>query len=224
MYGKLIVIEGGDGSGKATQTALLVERFRKEGQHTETIDFPRYGTPTAYFVERYLRGEYGPKENISPRAASLFFAVDRFDASPQIREWLDAGSIVVANRYTSANMGHMGGEIRNPIERVAFFQWLEQFEYGELKIPKPDRIIYLHVPATVSQTYVDKKSERVHLQGVKRDIHEADLTHLQRAEEVFLELARTRADWTMVECSDGKALLPKEQIHEMIWKEVSSLL
>ncbi|MDO8435200.1 MAG: thymidylate kinase [bacterium] len=224
MTGKLIVIEGGDGSGKATQTGLLVERLRKEGWHTETIDFPRYGTPPAYFVERYLRGEYGPKESIIPRTASAFFAMDRFDASSQIRVWLEGGAIVVANRYTSANMGHMGGEIRDPEARAEFIQWLEQFEYEELKIPKPDRIVYLHVPANVGQQYVDQKAERPHLHGATRDVHEADLTHLQRAEEVFLELTRSRPDWIFVECSDGEVLLPKEQIHEMIWGVVQPCL
>lgn len=218
----MIVLEGGDGSGKATQTELLVERLKREEYKAEYVDFPRYGEPSAYFVERYLNGEYGTTAEVGAQRGSLFFALDRYDASFEMKSWLEEGRHIVANRYTTANMGHMGGEILDDNEREKFFDWLESLEYDILKIPKPDLVIYLHVPAAVGQKYVDIRREKQ--RDVHGDIHEDDLEHLKRAEKVFISLADSHPDWAVIECARDNDFLPKEEIHDKIWAKIEKII
>jgi dTMP kinase len=125
--GKLLVIDGIDGSGKTTQFNLLIDSLRTAGYRVETEDFPRYGQDSATLIEKYLNGDYG---QLTAEAASILFALDRFDASFKIRQWLDEGTIVVLNRYVTANAGHHGGKISDRIERVKFFKWLDHLEYN----------------------------------------------------------------------------------------------
>lgn len=225
MSGKLIVLEGGDGSGKATQTALLAERLKREGYPVARIEFPRYGEPSAYFVERYLNGEYGTTAEIGAQRGSLFFALDRYDASFEMKLRLEEGKNIIANRYTTANMGHMGGEILEDGARKKFFDWLCHLEYEILKIPKPDLVIYLHVPAEIGQRYVDQKGERKYIRGEEqRDMLEKNLSHQKRAEKVFLELADSCDNWEMIECARDNNFLPKEEIHEKIWEKTKQIL
>ena len=113
MKGNLIVIDGTDGSGKATQTKLLVEFLKNKGVLVEMLDYPRYSNPSAYFAEQYLNGRYGSADEVSPKLASLFYALDRFDSKKSIIESLNKGKIVISNRYVSANAGHQGGKIKD---------------------------------------------------------------------------------------------------------------
>src|SRR4051812_49023840 len=119
-----IVIEGTDGSGKGTHTKMLLDWLREQGHEVVDFDFPQYGTPSAYFVERYLNGEFGTLEEIGPYRGSLFFAMDRYDAGFRIRSAQANGQIVVSNRYVGSNMGHQGGKIDDPVERRKYFEWL----------------------------------------------------------------------------------------------------
>ncbi len=217
--GKLIVLDGNDGSGKATQTKLLVEELVASGYKVETASFPQYGSKSAGLVEEYLNGKYG---QVTPQAASIFYAVDRFDASFKIRQWLSEGKIVVSNRYVTANAGHQGGKIGDEIERLKFFKWLDNLEYTVFNIPKPDLNIILNVPAAVAQELVDKKSEdvRKYVGGKKRDLHEADINHLKNAEKVFMEIARLFPNTKLVECVEQGKLLPVEIIHNKVWELV----
>ncbi len=214
--GSFIVIDGTDGSGKATQTSLLVERFKAEGYAVEMADFPQYGAKSAGPVEEYLNGKYG---QLAPRPASILYAVDRFDASFTIRKWLEDGKVVVANRYVTANAGHQGGKISDDTERRAFFAWLDELEYKTFGIPAPDLNIILHLPADVAQRLVDRKaaSVREYAHGKKRDLHEADLNHLKNAEKVYLEIAAIFPNTELVECMDNDAILPPDRIHGRIW-------
>jgi len=143
--GKFIVIDGTDGSGKTTQLNLLKAKLEQDGYAVEVADFPQYNNKSAGLVEEYLSGKYGQADEVSPYQASIFYAVDRFDASTKIRQWLTAGKIVLANRYTSANLGHQGCKIDNPLERRIFFSWLFDLEYKIFQIAKPDLSIILHV-------------------------------------------------------------------------------
>ena len=154
VAGKFFVIDGTDGSGKTVQCKLLIERLEKEGYKVKSVDFPQYGQKSAGLVEEYLNGKYG---QVNPYASSIFYAVDRFDASFKIRQWLDEGYVLVCNRYVTANAGHQGGKIHDPVERKKYFDWLLEMEYGTFGIPKPDLNIILHVPAETSQLLVDKK-------------------------------------------------------------------
>src|SRR3989344_2493977 len=130
--GKLIVIDGTDGSGKKTQTQLLLERLQNAGYPALSVSFPQYGKKSAGLVEEYLGGRYGQPDEISPYAASLFYALDRFDLSAEIRAALDAGKIVITDRYVTANAGHQGGKLKNLSERKKFLAWLYDTEYRVL--------------------------------------------------------------------------------------------
>jgi dTMP kinase len=219
-----IVIDGTDGSGKGTQTTRLTDRLKAEGRDVVLVDFPRYGNPSAYFVEKYLRGEYG--KEVSAKCASTFFALDRFDAAQEIRAALERGAIVVSNRYVSANKGHQTAKLKTVEERKQFLDWLNELEYGTLGIPKPDVTLLLHVPADVGFDLITKKDERAYLNGKVRDIHEADRDHLRAAEEAYLSLLTldTVEHWEIVECMENGALLPIEVVHERLWSMLSPML
>lgn len=221
--GRLIVIDGSDGSGKATQTQALVETLKIEGYEVEMTDFPQYGSKSAGPVEEYLNGKYG---EVNPYAASIFYAVDRFDAGFKIRQWLAQGKIVVSNRYVTANAGHQGGKIIDDAERIKFFKWLDNLEYGIFGIPKPDLNVILHVPAEIAQKLVDQKSAaaRAYINGKKRDIHEADLNHLKSAEKVYLEIAQLFPNTKLVECVQDGVLLTPQQVHNKVWELVRRIV
>jgi len=224
MSGKLIVLDGTDGSGKATQTKILVEKLKQEGYTPEIADFPQYGKKSAAMVEEYLNGKYGGPNDVSPYIASTFYAIDRYDLGFQIRKWLEQDKIVIGNRYVAANMGHQGSKFANSQERKKYFDWLYHLEYEIFKIPKPDLNIILHVPAAISQKLVDQKEAREYIGDKKRDIHENDLNHLKAAEQSYLEATQTYPDFTVIECTKNSEMLSREEIAEMIWQEVSKII
>lgn len=217
--GRFIVIDGTDGSGKATQTKLLVAELKTGGYPVEMTDFPQYGTKSAGLIEEYLNGKYG---QVGPEAASIFYAIDRFDASFKLRQWLKEGKIVISNRYVTANAGHQGGKISDDFDRLKFFKWLDNLEYNIFGIPKPDLNVILHVPAKMAQKLVDKKSslDREYVNGKKRDLHEADIKHLLNAEKVYMEIARLFPNTKLVECVAGGKLLDPQSVHNKVWELV----
>jgi dTMP kinase len=216
-----IMLDGIDGSGKSVQTKLLIKHLKKTGRKVALISFPQYGQKSAGPIEEYLNGVYGNAKEVGPYRASILYAVDRFAAAPKIRAWLRQGKIVVANRYVASNMGHQGGKIKNAAERKKFFLWNDNLEYKIFGIPRPDLNIILHVRPDIAQKLVDKKGARAYLKGAKRDIHEADLKHLQHAERTYLEIARLFSKYKMVECVAKNQILPINTIHEKIWKIVA---
>ncbi|MDD5290866.1 MAG: dUTP diphosphatase [Patescibacteria group bacterium] len=222
--GKFIVIDGTDGSGKATQTQMLFTRLENSGLPVAMIDFPQYGEKSAGLIEKYLNGDYGKADEVGPYRASIFYACDRYDASFKIKKWLGEGKIVIANRYVTANMGHQGGKIANPLERKNYFSWLYELEYEIFNIPKPDLNIILHVDAAIAQKLVDQKGHRDYINGAKRDLHEADINHLRRAEQVYLEIARTFPDFTLIECTRNGEIMTRQEIHNLVWQEVNRLI
>lgn len=217
MKGLFIMVEGTDGSGKTVQTELLSKRIKKSGRRVELISFPQYGKRSAALVEDYLHGEFGRAEEVGPYRASLFYACDRYAASHQIKEWIQKGTIVIANRYTASNLGHQGGKIKNKKERKHYYEWLYHLEYDIFKIPKPDINIILHVKPEISQLLVDKKEARAYLKGKKRDIHEDDFKHLKNAERAYLEIAKLFPEFKLIECVKSGKLLPVEEIQQRIW-------
>lgn len=219
--GRLIVLCGTDGSGKATQAKILVENLKKAGIATRATDFPQYGKPSAWMVEQYLNGTFGSAKEVGPYRASLFFAIDRYQASFQMKEWLTQGNTIVSNRYVSANMGHQGGQIANPEERKKYIDWVQHVEYEIFGIPKPDLTLFLHIPAETAQRLVDKKGEREYVGGEKRDIHEADLDHLKHAESCYTEVCSKNPYWKQVACTEDNQLLSIEEISKKIWAVVT---
>lgn len=222
--GKFIVIDGTDGSGKATQVGILEERLKKEGYDVAMVDFPRYGNPSAFFVEKYLNGEYGSLEEIGPKLGSAFFALDRFDASFDMKKMLGQGKILLANRYVSANMGHQGAKILDQKKRKEYLDWLYDLEFNIFQIPRPDINIILHVTADINQQLVDKKGHRDYVGGEKRDLHEANLDHLKAAEATYLQMASDYPDFDLIECVKDNQIMTREEIHELIWAKVKDLL
>jgi dTMP kinase len=222
--GKFLVIDGTDGSGKTVQTKLLVDRLNHEGYLVKMMDFPQYGKKACGPVEEYLNGIYGSSETVGPYKASILYAVDRYDASFEIRKHLSKGIHIVSNRYVSSNMGHQAGKISDSRERKKFLRWLYQLEYHIFEIPKPDLNIILHVPAAIARKLILKKKPREYLHGKKMDIHEKDFRHIQHAEKTYLEIASTFRDFRLVECVEGDRLLTPEENHELIWKIVENYL
>lgn len=215
--GKLIVIDGTNGSGKTEQTKLLVERMRKEGMPVGTLSYPRYETPTGKAVKAYLDGAYGLTTEVPARQASMLYAVDRW-ASFKEGDFggLERGEHLVANRYVASNMGHQGAQFKDPAERSAFFKWNDELEHGFFGIPKPDLNVILHVPSEVSMRLLVSR-------GYALDGHE-NLAHQQAAEATYLEIARSFPNFALIECVvDGK-LLSIPEIHELVWTEVSKTL
>ncbi len=223
--GKFIVIEGIDGSGKGEQFKLLLKRLKREKFKTATFDFPQYGKPSAFFVEQYLNGRYGGWRDVGPYKASVFYAVDRFDVGPKIKEWIDAGNIVVSNRYVSSNMGHQGAKITDRRAREKYLRWVYDFEYIMMDIPKPTVSILLHVPSRIAYDLIGKKHSRKYLHGERRDIHEEDQSHLKSAERTYLEITKMfPGDFVVVECVGDNKLLTIKEIHERVWREVKKIL
>jgi dTMP kinase len=221
--GKLIVIEGTDGSGKTTQSKRLLHHFEEAGILTAYADFPQYGQKSAGMVENYLNGKYGSSKEVDAKIASMFYAMDRYDASFGIKKSLKEGRIVLCNRYVSASMGHQAGKIKDKAERKEYIEWLEDLEYNFFKIPKPDLTILLYVPYQIAQKLVDNKGHREYIGGIKRDIHEADAGHLRDAEEAFLEIAKEKK-WKVIDCTKSGKILPIEDIHKLVWREVQKVL
>ena len=223
ILGKFIVIDGTDGSGKGTQTKILIDRLLQSGCKIKMADFPQYDTKSAGLVEEYLNGKYGHAKEVGPYRASIFYAVDRYDASFKIKKWLKNGYTIISNRYVTANMGHQGGKISDPVERKKYLDWLYELEYNLFQIPKPDLNIILHVDAAIAQKLVDNKGKRNYLKGKKRDIHEDDINHLRDAEKVYLEIAKSYPNFTLIECTKNSQILSREKIHEIIWDKIVNL-
>lgn len=222
--GTFIVVEGTDGSGKGTQVAKLIERLASEGYDVASFDFPQYDEPSSHFVKQYLNGKYGTAEEVGPYTGSLFYALDRYEAAPKIRQAIADGKIVIANRFTGSNMAHQGTKFFNPEQRRGYFIWLDNLEFEMLKIPRPDRSIVLRVPAAIAQTLVDQKEARSYTDK-KRDMHEADLNHLERSVEVFDDLCQLfPKDFARVDCVRDDKLLDIDTVHSLLWQAVEPLL
>ncbi|PIX10975.1 hypothetical protein COZ73_03880 [Candidatus Falkowbacteria bacterium CG_4_8_14_3_um_filter_36_11] len=222
--GKFIVIDGTDGSGKATQAEILVARLKSMNLPVAMIDFPQYGHKSAGLVEEYLNGKYGSAKEVGYYRTSIFYAADRYDASFKIRKWLEEGKIAIANRYVTANMAHQGGKIADKQERKKFYNWLFNLEYRLFAVPRPDLNIILHVNADIAQKLVDKKGYRDYINGDKRDLHEADLSHLRDAEKTYLEIAEIFPDISLIKCVKYGQIMAREEINNLIWEKIAGLI
>ncbi len=214
--GAFIVIDGTDGSGKTVQFKRLVARLREEKIPTSTADFPQYGQPSAHFVERYLNGKYGGMNEVGAKAASLFYALDRFEAKKTLTKKLEEGRVLVSNRYVTANMGHQAAKLTDAKERAAFLDWLEELEYEILGILRPTLQLILAVPHEISYQLVALKEARSYTKR-KRDLHEADREHLRLASEAYRQMAQRDNTFCLIECTQDGQMRDVQDIHEEIW-------
>lgn len=206
--GKLIVFEGADGSGKTTQSKLLLNYFKENKIPAKYISFPRYDDSLwGAMVRRFLRGDFGRLAEVDPYFASCLYAGDRAAASGQLKKWLLGGYTVVCNRYIGSNIGHMAAKFKSQSERTRYIKWLEDLEYRENGIPREDLVIFLHVAVSVSQDL---------MKGRKLDIHERDLKYLAKVTEVYEAVTRSKKNWVKVDCTKGGQILKPEEIHKKV--------
>ncbi len=220
MSGKLIVLEGTDGSGKATQTRRLVQRLQAEGVDCREIDFPRYGNPFAEPAKLYLEGRLGDKPgDVSAYASSVLFAVDRYASYKE--DWgaaYEAGALIVANRYTTSNAVHQASKLPAG-EREAFLDWLFALEYRYLGLPEPDLVFYLDLPTELTEAMMRHREQET---GTQADIHERDDAYLRACRESARQIA-AGLGWRRIDCSRDGAVRSIEDIHEELWRLVRPL-
>lgn len=214
-----IVIDWIDWSGKGTQVALLEEKLKALWKKVKILDYPRYGEKSAFFVEKYLNWDYG--KNVTAKQASLFYAMDRYDDSFNIKADLENYDFIISNRYVSASMIHQAGKIENKIERQEFLDWLYDLEYNILNLQKPDLTIFLNVSPETSQKLVLKKDDREYLKDWKKmDIHEEDKNHLINAHKSAMSVVEKFQDWIKIDCEENWKMKSIEEINSEILDKI----
>lgn len=221
MKGKLIVFEGTDGSGKATQTAMLCQRLEREGIPYRTLTFPRYGKPSAAMVEEYLQGNLGKKpSDVNAYAASMFYAMDRYASYKQDwRDFFEAGGLIVADRYTTSNAVHQASKLPED-ERKVFLDWLFDLEYRLLELPAPDLVFYLDMPTEVTEKLMRRREQA---EGSSADIHEKDAAYLRACRDNARAIAND-CGWRVVNCARDGEPRSVEDIHGEVFEVVTGLL
>ena len=220
---KLVVIEGVDSSGKQTQTERLYERLVSESKRVEKIVFPNYDSDTSSLVKMYLGGEFGSRpEDVNPYTASAFFAVDRVGSIRSVwKKKLDGADIVIADRYVTSNMIHQASKIADENERNIFLDWVYDFEYNKLEIPRPDLIIFLDMPVKYAMVLMANRPNKITDESQK-DIHESDEGYLQKSYDNAVSVAE-KYSWNRISCvKDGK-IRTIEDISQEIYELVKNL-
>lgn len=218
--GKLIVIEGLDGSGKSTQLDLLNENLAKRGIDTRSVSFPNYDNPSSTLVKMYLQGNFGKNPNdVNAFAASVFYTVDRYASfKSDWGEYYNNGGTVVAGRYTTSNAVHQASKLPE-CEWEAFLSWLYDFEYNKIGIPKPDKVIFLDMPIEVSQKLLSKRYKG---DETKKDIHESDTEYLNNCRKAALFTAKY-SNWEIIPCAANGEARSIEDIANDVLNSVLSL-
>lgn len=225
--GKLIVIDGTDGSGKATQVALLSKRLKKEGYTVKNVDFPEYYKNFfGKFIGHCLSEQYYNFVKVHPKIASVLYAADRFESKLEIENWLTKGYIVIANRYVSANQIHQGGKIKSVKKRIEFIKWLDQMEHKVFKIPRPNVVIYLSVPFEVSLRMMKERNAKSmrNYTGGRSDVHEVDVEFQKNSRNSALWLSKTLKYFKKIDCAPKGEILSREEIHVEVYEKVKKLL
>ena len=225
--GKLIVIDGTDGSGKTTQANLLMRHLRRDGYRVKFIHFPAYENNFfGKFIAHCLSEQYYNWVNIHPKIASVVYAADRWESKEKVQNWINQGYIVVMDRYISSNQIHQGGKIANVKKRKAFIKWLAEMEYNVFKIPAPDLNVYLSLPLSMVLKLIkdrNYKGTRAYL-GSKKDVHEKDKKFLKNSIKSALWLTKTQKNWLKIECMKNKDLRSFPDIHEEIYAKVKKII
>lgn len=222
--GKIIVIDGIDGSGKETQTKLIVDKLSRDGVKNMLISFPRYDNPSSCLVKMYLNGEFGsnPKD-VNAYAASSFYALDRYAAYKQdYGEFYNNGGIIITDRYTTSNMVHQAAKIKEIDEKNKYLEWLIQFEYEILGIPKPDKVFFLNMPYEFSIKLMKERKNKM-TQDNKKDIQESSEEHLKDAYNNACNIA-IKYGWNEINCVEEDKLRSIENINEELYQEIKKYI
>ena len=219
--GKLIVIEGTDGSGKSTQFKKLTDRLAAEGKNFQQLEFPQYSEPSSALIKMYLGGEFGHNpSDVNAYAASAFYAVDRYASYKKVwGDWYENGGLVLSGRYTTSNAVHQAS--KEPEEKQAdFLKWLYEFEYDKLGLPAPDLVIYLDVPTDFTEKMMRRREADT---NTSADIHEQDLNYLATCRRTG-KAAAAFYNWTVIQCVGNDEMRSIEDIHEEIYRHVTACL
>ena len=219
--GKLIVIEGTDGSGKSTQFKLLTQRLTREGRDFRQIVFPQYSEPSSALIRMYLGGEFGQRPgDVNAYAASAFYAVDRYASFKKVwGNYYNGGGLVISDRYTTSNAVHQASK-EPPENRQRFLKWLYEFEYDHLGLPRPDLTLYLDVPTDFTEKLLRAREQDTHTQA---DIHEKDTQYLATCRRMGA-FAADYYGWTVISCIRDGQMRSMEDIHEEIYRHVRNCL
>ena len=219
--GKLIVIEGTDGSGKSTQFRLLTGRLESEQVKFQKLVFPQYSEPSSALIRMYLGGEFGKSpSDVNAYAASAFYSVDRYASYRKVwGKWYEEGGLVVSDRYTTSNAVHQASKEPED-KREDFLNWLYDFEYDKLGLPRPDLVIYLDVPTDFTEKMLRHRESETHTHA---DIHEQDMQYLATCRRMG-RAAAAHYGWTVIRCVRDGAMRSMEDIHEEIYRHVAACL
>ena len=219
--GKLIVIEGTDGSGKSTQFKLLTERLVAENRTFQKLVFPQYSEPSSALIRMYLGGEFGlSPSDVNAYTASSFFAVDRYASYKKVwGKWYEEGGLVVSDRYTTSNAVHQASKETGEKQKD-FLKWLYDFEYNKMGLPRPDLVIYLDVPTDFTEAMMRRREADTNTHA---DIHEKDLEYLATCRRTGRAAAEYYS-WTVIQCVKDGAMRSIEDIHEELYRNVLNCL
>ena len=221
MQGKLIVFEGTDGSGKATQSELLCQELTRRGVPYRKLTFPRYQEESSALVRLYLGGAFGHKPgDVNAYAAAAFYSVDRYASYKQ--DWGDfyeSGGLIVADRYTTSNAVHQASKLLRS-ERKEYLDWLFDLEYEKFGLPKPDLVIYLDMPTEITERMMRQREQAT---GTHADIHEQDEIYLKNCRANAREIAK-ECGWSVINCARDGAPRTPEDIHAQVYRMVKKLL
>ena len=219
--GKLIVIEGTDGSGKSTQFRLLTQRVEQEGRTFQKLVFPQYSEPSSALIRMYLGGEFGSKpSDVNAYAATAFYAVDRYASYKKVwGQWYEDGGLVLSDRYTTSNAVHQASKVPDA-DRETFLHWLYTFEYDQLGLPRPDLTIYLDVPTNFTEKMLRSREAAT---DTHADIHEQDMAYLATCRRTG-RAAAVYYGWTVIDCVRDGQMRSIEDIHEEIYRHVAACL
>lgn len=229
--GKLVVLDGSDGTGKTTQVALLAARLKRTGMPVATMHFPNYDANFfGEFIGECLTGAHGNFAKLDPYITSVLYAADRFESKKRIEQWLAQGKTVILDRYVSANQLHQGGKITDARARTRFLKWLDKMEHEVFGLPRPDLIMYLDMPLELSlQLLVSKAKDdaveaRRYLKKGQKDRVEQDKQYLRQAQEAALRFIRGKARWCRVVSAERGQVLSREVVHERVYTCVQERL
>lgn len=214
--GKLVVIEGSDGSGKATQTRKLYERLRDLDVKVRRVSFPNYESESSALIRMYLRGDFGgDAEAVNPYAAATFYAIDRFANFFEWEKFYRKGGVIVSDRYVASNMAYQAAKLPRMSEREKFLKWLDDLEYKHYGLPRPDLTIFLDMPPEVSAILRRERG--------REDIHENDAAFMAKIYNMYKELAQ-KYGWKVISCANGHFARSSTDIHEDILRLVEEIL